>query len=267
MYPILLDFTVPGAGFHVRLPAYGLFLALAFLSAIHLGHVRAMRKGMDPETMGNFYVVLILSSMVGARATYVFLEWPRFADRWWEAVLIWRGGLVFYGGLLGGFLGCHAFVRRARMSALEMADLAAPCVALGHAVGRLGCFFNGCCHGLPSGDSRFGVAFPYTSGDYALRHPTQLYEAAGLAVIVVALSRMFWRPHRPGSVAVWYALLYAPLRFVVEMYRGDPRGGFFLGLSPSQLGSVVALTAGLLVWMLQVRFQRVVAVKGSESGD
>lgn len=260
MHPILLDFTVPGVGFHVRLPAYGFFLALAFLSAIQLGHVRAMKKGLDPELMGNFYVVLILSSMLGARATYVALEWQRFADRPWEALLLWKGGLVFYGGLLGGFLGCYAFVRWARMSALAMADLAAPCIALGHAVGRLGCYFNGCCHGVPT-SGPFGVAFPYTTGDYQLRHPTQLYETAGLIVIVIVLSRIFWRAHRPGAVAVWYALTYAPLRFVVEMYRGDARGGFLYGLSPSQVGSVVALAAGLLVWALQVRFQSVKEVE------
>ena len=264
MHPILLDFVVPGVGFHVRLPSYGFFLAMAFLCAIQLGHWRAMKKGYDPEVMGNFYVVLILSSMIGARATFVGIEWQRFAPHPWEAFLLWRGGLVFYGGLLGGFLGCYAYVKRYKMNVLAMADLAAPCIALGHAIGRLGCFFNGCCHGLPTGSSWYGVAFPYTTGDFQLRHPTQLYEAAGLAVLVWFLSRMFWRPHRPGAVAVWYALLYAPLRFAVEMLRGDPRGAFTFGLSPSQLGSVVALAAGLLVWALQVRFQKVEEVQVAE---
>lgn len=254
MYPILLDFVVPGVGFHVRLPSYGFFLALAFLSAIQLGHVRAMKKGLDPEVMGNFYVVLILSSMLGARATYVFLEWDRFVTKPWEAFLLWKGGLVFYGGVLGGFLGCFAFVRWAKMSALEMADLAAPCLALGHAVGRMGCFFNGCCHGVVT-HSPFGIAFPYTTGDHLPRHPTQLYEVAGLIVIVIVLSRIFWQRHRPGMVAIWYAILYGPLRFAIEMYRGDDRGGFFLGFSPSQLGSFVVLTAGFLVWFFVVRHQ------------
>lgn len=258
MYPILLDWVVPGVGFHVRLPAYGFFLALAFLSAIQLGHMRAMKKGLDPEMMGNFYVVLILSSMLGARSTYVALEWERFVDRPWEAFLLWKGGLVFYGGLLGGFLGCFAFVRWAKLSALDMADLAAPCLALGHAVGRLGCFFNGCCHGVVTGSKTYGIAFPYTTGDYQLRHPTQLYEVAGLVAIVYILSRIFWQKHRPGAVAIWYAVLYAPLRYTVELYRGDDRGGWFWGYSPSQVGSFVAMAAGILVWLIWVRRQPVV---------
>ena len=257
MHPILLDFVVPVVGLHVKLPSYGFFLALAFLSAIQLGHMRALKKGYDPEMMGNFYVVLILSSMVGARATFVYLEWPRFANNLLEALMLWRGGLVFYGGLLGGFLGCYAFVRAHKISALAMADLAAPCIALGHAIGRLGCFFNGCCYGGPTHSSWFGVAFPFTTNDLVLRHPTQLYESAGLVLLVWWLSRLFWRPHRPGMVGVAYALLYAPLRFGVEMLRDDPRGGFFWGLSPSQVGSIVALSAGLVVWALMVRFQRV----------
>ena len=254
MHPILLDFTVPGVGLHVRLPAYGFFLALAFLSAIQLGHVRAMKKGLDPELMGNFYVVLILSSMIGARSTYVWLEWDRFHDRPWEALLLWKGGLVFYGGVIGGFTGCFVFVRWAHLSALELADLAAPCLALGHAIGRMGCFFNGCCHGVPT-SGPFGVAFPYTTGDYVPRHPTQLYEAAGLIVLVIILSRIFWRRHRPGMVAVWYALLYAPLRYTVEMYRGDDRGGWFWGYSPSQVLSFVLIAFGLLMWLTVVRRQ------------
>jgi phosphatidylglycerol:prolipoprotein diacylglycerol transferase len=253
VYPILIDWTIPGLGFHLRMPSFGFFLAAAFVSAIQLGHYRALKKGYDPEVMGNFYVVLILSSMLGARATYVGLEWDRFSTRPWEMFLIWRGGLVFYGGVLGGFLGCYAFVRTHGMSPLALADLAAPCLALGHAVGRIGCFLNGCCHGVPT-DLPWGVAFPFTTGGSMVpRHPTQIYEAVGVGLICLWLSRHFYRAHRPGSVAVLYGILYAPLRFAVEMLRGDDRGGSWLGLSPSQLGSIACLALAVAAWAVFVR--------------
>lgn len=260
MHPILVDTVVPVLGWHLRMPAFGFFLALAFVAAIQLGHHRALKKGYDPEVMGNFYVVLILSSMLGARATYVGLEWDRFATRPWEVFLIWRGGLVFYGGVLGGFLGCYAYVRAHGMSPLALADLAAPCLALGHAIGRLGCFMNGCCHGLAT-DLPWGVAFPFTTdGSMIPRHPTQIYEAIGVMVIFAILSRHFYRPHRPGSVAVLYGVLYAPLRFAVECLRGDDRGGFLAGLSPSQIGSIVTLIVTAAAWALFVKRQPLVGL-------
>jgi phosphatidylglycerol:prolipoprotein diacylglycerol transferase len=247
MHPVLVDFTVPVAGTRVVLPTFGLFLALAFLAAIQLGHHRAVRRGIDPEAMGNFYLVLIVSSMVGARATYVALEWERYLGRPWDVFLFWKGGLVFYGGLAGGFAGCLAFVRLQRMDVRAMADLAAPCLALGHLVGRIGCFFNGCCYGLPTG-APWGVVFPHTAQDVAPRHPTQIYEALGLVVIFVVLSRLWEARLRRGTVAVAYLAMYAPLRFAVEMIRGDDRGGeIAAGLSISQVASVAGLAvAGAL---------------------
>ena len=251
MHPILLDFVIPGIGARIVLPTYGFFLASAFLAAIQLGHHRAMKKGYDPDVMGNFYLVLILSSMVGARSTYVWLEWDRFAERPWEAFLLWKGGLVFYGGLVGGFIGCWLYVKYHRMDPWAVADLVAPCLALGHLIGRMGCFFNGCCYGGPS-SAPWACTFPFGAHDLVPRHPTQIYEVLGLIVIFIVLSRMFWAGRTPGTVAIAYAVLYAPLRFVVEMYRADDRGGWFFGLSISQLISIVVFIAGLAAWAVLV---------------
>ncbi|MBI4863533.1 MAG: prolipoprotein diacylglyceryl transferase [Candidatus Riflebacteria bacterium] len=243
MHPILLKFNVPFIDRPFILPTFGFFLALAFIAAIHVGHRRATKLGYDSQVMGDFYVVLILSAMVGARLVYVALEWRRFADAPWEALLLWRGGLVFYGGLVGAFLGCLVFCRVKGLSPWAIGDLSAPCIALGHMLGRCGCFFNGCCYGQAT-TLPWGMSFPLTANDTILRHPTQAYEGIGLALLFLFLSWMFFRPHRPGAVAITYVVLYAPLRFGIEMIRGDDRGGFFTGgLSISQLLSIAAFVA------------------------
>jgi len=249
MYPVLLSFKIPILDIPFALPTYGFFLATAFVLAIQLGHVWAMRKGYDPEVMGNFYVVLILSSIAGARAVFVWLKWPSyFADHMWESVLIWRGGLVFYGGVIGGVIGCLIYVFYHRLDPWAIGDLAAPCLALGHMVGRVGCLLNGCCFGGPT-DLPWGMSFPATAYDKIPRHPTQLYEILGLAVIFLLLGRLFWRPHRAGAVAMTYVGLYACLRFTIEVFRGDDRGGAFAGgFSVSQWIAIGALLASLVGW-------------------
>ncbi|HWN71681.1 MAG TPA: prolipoprotein diacylglyceryl transferase [Haliangium sp.] len=163
------------------------------------------------------------------------------------ALKFWQGGLTFYGGLLLAIPGGIWFVRRRRLDIGRVADIAAPCTMLGLFFGRLGCFLNGCCYGVPTA-SWPGVEFP---GHLGPVHPTQLYEAAGALVLAVALYAAMRRRTAGGAAGRgemfgWMLVGYGILRAVLEIYRADPRGG--LGpLSTSQIISIPLIAIGAVV--------------------
>ena len=124
--------------------------------------------------MSDLAVWVIVGGVVGARVFYVLQYWDRqFADHPIDAIKIWEGGLVFYGGFLGGTVAGFWFVGRRNLSPWEIGDIVAPSVMLAYALGRIGCLLNGCCWGGLSGDSTWGLAFP---GHYADGHWTPLFD-------------------------------------------------------------------------------------------
>src|SRR5262245_18085920 len=172
---------------------------------------------------------------------------------------VWQGGLVFYGGVAGAALVGWRFARREGWSYGVFGDLFAPALALGHAFGRLGCFAAGCCFGKVGGGSwavafpRGSVAFDELASAGAVPqgwnttpglHPTQLYVAFGEVLIFATL--LVLRPRvraRPGMLLVSYLGLYALLRFVVEMFRGDVVRGLFVPLATPRLAALLHLPA------------------------
>ena len=160
------------------------------------------------------------------------------------ALKFWQGGLTFYGALLFAIPGAIWYCRRKRLDVLAVGDLVAPCLLVGQAIGRLGCFLEGCCYGAAT-SGPLGVRFPGHALD---RHPTQLYESAADLVI----AGLLWFVLRPrargrGEVVGWMLTLYGAARAVIELWRDDPRGG--LGpLSTSQLLAIPAIALG--VWLI-----------------
>lgn len=177
--------------------------------------------------------------VAGARKTMCHPPRDCFA-----ALAFWQGGLTFYGGLLAAAPLGLWFARRKGLGVLRTGDLAAPALFLGLAIGRVGCFLNGCCYGAPT-DGALGAAFP---GLAQPRHPTQLYESAIALALFALLTWLARRPRGDGAILGWGLLIYASLRPILELWRDDPRGG--LGpLSTSQLLSLPLLAAGAwLVW-------------------
>jgi phosphatidylglycerol:prolipoprotein diacylglycerol transferase len=159
------------------------------------------------------------------------------------ALKFWQGGLTFYGGLLLALPGGLWYVRRKRLDTGRVADIAAPCIMLGLALGRVGCFFNGCCYGVAT-DGPLGVQFPGHPGPV---HPTQLYEAAGALLLAAALyAGVRWRGRGRGAVLGWMLVGYGVLRTVIEIFRDDPRGS--IGpLSTSQIISIPLIALGVVV--------------------
>jgi phosphatidylglycerol:prolipoprotein diacylglycerol transferase len=137
MYPILLkigEFT-----FHT----YGFLLAVAFLLAVFVALREAKRLGVDPNLMMDLAFYALLAALIGSRFFYVLTSWEEFQDNPIDIVRFWKGGLVFYGGLIFAFLVGLWYVRKHRLNFRRLADIVAPAIPLGQAIGRLGCFSAG----------------------------------------------------------------------------------------------------------------------------
>ncbi len=248
-------------GFHFQM--YGLMLALGFMACYIAARKLASLSGRNPGEVDTLILLAALCGIIGARAVYVFQNWQtEFADNPGAIFAVWRGGLVFYGGPLLAAVGLAIYAKVKREGIANLLGFCAVFIPLGHAFGRIGCFFHGCCFGGLC-ENALGVRFPQGSpawlhqvGTHLISartvkslpvYPTQLIEAAGCLVLFIAL----WMCYRKASERVrsWlclgvYMVCYAILRFGIELLRDDPRGAFVLGLSFSQWISIGLFIAG-----------------------
>jgi len=234
MYPIL--FKV--GPFSVY--SYGAALAIAFLIGSFLAKRRAVRLGMDGEKILDLTVILIISGVIGGRIMFVILNLGYFRDRPLDMFKIWEGGLVWYGGLILALASAMVFLRRHKMPVLKTADLMVPYVALGQAIGRIGCFLNGCCYGKATA-LPFGVVFDQERGAVL---PTQLFESAAMFIIYLLLRR---RLPSNGRTFFLYLIFYSIFRFFNEFLRGD-NSALILGFTFSQVVSVIVLAGTVILW-------------------
>lgn len=258
MRPIL--FALWGYSAH----AYREMLTLAFVVCTLLA-VRASARRDDgfiiPPSVGVF---AFLGALFGAKFFYI-LQYERPSDLW-RAVLLWEGGLVFYGGLVGGLIAVCALFRARRVPIMKGLDVIAPYLALGEAIARIGCFFNGCCWGRVSA-MPWAVRFPKDSMPYSDQlvrrlippdaacslpvHPTQLYLTGMLFMAFLILRVALRRKRNDGAVVTSYLALYGVMRFIAEAFRDDSARPL-LGMSVSQIISVVLFASGLW-WLMQLR--------------
>ena len=209
MHPIL--FTIGS----ITIYSYGVMLAAAVLVCTYFLSVDAKRYHISRETAYDLVFWCMLWGIIGARIFYVFIEWSYFSGNLLEIPMLQKGGLAWQGGFLGGALAGAMFARRNKLSLRPLLDLVAPYLALGQSIGRIGCFFNGCCYGQPVA---WGIYYP---AHHARLYPTQLFEVAALFVIFLILKSARARPHEAGFIFILYLWLAAVERFVVEFYRAD----------------------------------------------
>jgi phosphatidylglycerol---prolipoprotein diacylglyceryl transferase len=250
MYPYVLESWI---GDTALIPTYGLLLAIAYTAAYIETLRRAIGSKRDPKIVERLFLIVVLSSLAGARAFHVLIEELSYYRKNPADVLaVWEGGLTFYGGLLVSIACLYGYTRYKKLSFAPWMDLMAPSTMLGLAIGRLGCLAAGCCWGRST-----TVPWAITYSDlhtmsglrYVPVHPVQLYEAVGAFAIYWSLRPLFRKTTTPGTIA-WRALTYyAVLRFFVEFFRGDEYRGFVLGghLSVSQLVSLGILVLCTLV--------------------
>lgn len=236
---------------------YGVLVAGGFVLGLWTAARRAPWVGLPGDRVADLGPWLILGTVLGARALYVVSYWKQyFADKpWWEVLAVHHGGLVFYGGLVGAAATVILYARARQVPLWRLADVLAPSVALGHALGRLGCFVNGCCYGLPTA-LPWGFRYPESYGiGLAPVHPVQLYEAALNLGLYAWLAWLFRRRRFEGQVFAVYLVGYALLRAFVEMFRGDYPVKYFGGVAtPAHLVSAAVFAVGLvLYWTLPTR--------------
>jgi phosphatidylglycerol---prolipoprotein diacylglyceryl transferase len=236
---------------------YGVLLAAAYLLGLKLAMVRAKARNLDPNRVLDLGIYIIISALVGAKLLLLVIDREKFSLSASGIMDLVRSAGVFYGGLITAVAVALWYLWRHKMPMWTVTDVFAPGIALGHVIGRLGCLFAGCCFGRPA-NVPWAITF---HNDFAHQnvgtplgiplHPTQLYEAGAELLILgflLALERK--GPGYPGRTFWSYMLLYGISRFVIEMYRGDPRG-MVAGLSTSQFVSIllVPLAAFMLLWL------------------
>lgn len=241
---------------------YNLLQASAFTFAILLGIYNAPKCGISRSRAVNGSVWILISALPGTRGLFILLYPEQFptVKSWFD---MQNTGQVFFGGLLGSMLAAIIYTRYYKMDMRNVVDVVAPSLGLGHFLGRIGCFFGGCCYGSVT-TMPWGVVFS-NRGEYIARHPTQLYEAGFLFLLFLwSLQSLYKRVRQEnlpgpstvvtGRIGGIYLLAYSCFRFMVEFLRDDDRGGFFtsLHLSPSQLIALGAAIAAI-AWLRYCR--------------
>jgi phosphatidylglycerol---prolipoprotein diacylglyceryl transferase len=255
MYPRLFELGP------LTLYTYGVLLAAAYLVGLKLAMVRAKAQGLDANRVLDLGIYIIISALVGAKLLLLITDFRTFRADPRELLTLARSGGVFYGGLILAVGVALWYIRRVGLPLWTTCDVFAPGIALGHVVGRFGCFFAGCCYGKPT-SMPWGITFtdPFAQTNVGTPlgvplHPTQLYEA-GAELLILGILLFTERKGRPfaGRTFWLYMLLYAISRFIIEFFRGDERGTVFM-FSTSQFISLLLapLAVAMLVYLSRAK--------------
>lgn len=280
MHPVLFKIG------NITLYTYGLFVGLGFMVALWLANRRAQQQKIRQEFISDLFFVILVSSLIGARFFYVILNFAEFRHDLPGMFKIWNGGLVFYGGFLFALVAAFIFVLRQKVDLWTTADVLAPTIALGHAIGRMGCLFAGCCYGRTC-DLAWAIEFHNPDSLAPLNlpmHPTQIYSILSnllIFTLLIIMERIMdkrdrkidQKPNqkkgqrvdqrvgpkkvegefRTKGIIFWtYIMFYGILRSVIETFRGDFRGNFFMDmLSVSQaIGIAMSVFAAFILFLL-----------------
>ena len=246
---------------------YGLLIAAAVLIGLNLSSRLARSRDLDNGLISDLLPILVLASVLGARAYYVAFEWRNYSDNWIKALAIWEGGIAIHGALIAGTLTLILFCRWRRQSCWDLLDVLVPSLALGQAIGRWGNFFNSEAFGVPT-DLPWKLFIPYQNrpviyADAEFFHPTFLYESVWNLVLFLLLIVLFRRGEQgkmtlpSGALACTYLLGYSLGRIWIEGLRIDPLCLGALppacegGLRIAQLVSGLLMLAGVagLLWL------------------
>jgi phosphatidylglycerol:prolipoprotein diacylglycerol transferase len=252
--------------FHISfLHTYGVLVALGFLAGLWMAGRLGARAGLNAEQITNLGLYCALAALAGAKVMMLVVDagyYWRHPGQIFSRETLQAGG-VFYGGLLGALAVAAWYLRTTKLPALVVADAFAPAIALGHAIGRLGCFSAGCCWGIEC-HRPWAVTFTdpvaYTLVGVPLGvplHPTQLYESAAEFAIFGFLYWRIGRPHGRGDIISLYLMLYSAARFVVEFFRYHEQGNLWgTPLDASQWISLVLFAAGAAHFVVGKRWAK-----------
>lgn len=249
MFPVLIRIGP------LTVHSYGFLIAVAFLVALGLANRQASKVGLPREQMTDLGFYTLIAAILGSRIFFIFTDLSHFLSHPLDMFKIWEGGLVFYGGIIFAVPTAVWYAKKTSMPVWQTADIWAPSIAIGHAIGRLGCFCAGCCYGKPAEGIPWAVVFTNPES-LAVKgvplHPSQIYESlAEFTNFLVLISFRRYQTFK-GQLFCLYLINYSIIRSVVELFRGDEARGFiFSGFSISQ-GISVALfvsAAVMMVWL------------------
>ena len=217
MHPILFKIGP------LTIRTYGLMIVIAILVGAHLATREARRKEIEEAVIYDLILYLILFGLIGSRLLYCLYDLGYFIENPLEIFAIWRGGLSFYGGLIGGFIASLWFVKSRDLPFLKLADIVAPPIILGYAIGRLGCLMAGCCFGIPA---HLPWCINFSNPDslaplHTCLHPIQIYKSVLGFCIFLLLFLYRKRVKFTGQLFLVYVSLYSIIRFFLDFLRGD----------------------------------------------
>lgn len=249
--------------------------ALGLIVALFVVFRLAKQQGLDPDKMWNLGGLAIFSGIIGAKILYLIVDWEYYARNPRQILSLGtlQAGGVFSGGLLLALVVCWWYLRRNNIPFLRAADVFAPAVAIGHAIGRVGCFAAGCCWGRET-HVPWAVTFtnPIARDTVGTPlnvplHPTQMYE---MVIELGNFAILYWlikRKKFEGQVIGLYMMLYGFARYFLEFLRGDPgRGEVFGIITGTQLIAIGLVVAGGVLWMLRYPLQKPVGNVATQRG-
>ena len=245
---------------------FGVMMAAAFFAGLGSLILLGRREGRDTNFCSDLLLWIMGFSLVGARLTYVVSDLPYFLAHPGRILLVNQGGIIYYGGFVGATAGVVLFALWRREKILATMDFVVTALPLGHALGRIGCFLNGCCFGS-RWDGPLAVTYPHGSFAWQAHvdaglisesssslpvHPVQFYEAAFNFLLYPILLWAFKRRQRDGQVTALYFTTYPVARFLLEFLRGDERMRW-QELNVAQEVSIVLFAAGCGLWLWSLR--------------
>jgi len=256
MHPILFAFG------KFTIYTYGFFVSLAFTVAFFYllySIKKSKEKIIQEDNFYSLFTYMIILGIVGGRLLFILTDLKYFILSPLDVFKIWQGGLVYYGGFISVLIFICIYARRRKIILLELGDFFAPALALGHAIGRIGCFFAGCCYGKVS-NLPWAIIFR-DEHSLAVRgiplHPTQLYESLANFLLFILLHFYSKKENKTCGISfAIYLIGYAISRFIIEFFRDDYRGANYLGFSISQIISVFLFITGVFtIWKKKLRMR------------
>ena len=272
----------------IGIDAYLIMALVGFAAGFWLGWIRRKKYGYTPRDLLLMFCVIIIGLIIGARTLFTVTEIPALINHnfSWEIIekRVINAGFVFYGGLLGALLGIYILAKKTKQDARKMLNFVVPTFTFFHAFGRIGCLLQGCCYGV---ESHWGITL---AGETVKRMPIQLFEAIGLffiTAILLLLEADYRAKGKSVALTPIYLALYAPMRFILEIYRGDVLRGVFninanynttdghldlnFALSTSQIISIIIiLILAVYVWygfMIKRREKKVAAAEDPDRSE
>ena len=239
---------------HIR--TYGVMIGAGYLAALVMSLYRGKKRNLDNDAIWDIFFCAIIGGLVGTKVLYYLTILPEIIKR---PALMWENfanGHVVYGGIIGGVLLSYLYCRWKKHNFWSYFDLVMPAVALAQAIGRIGCFFAGCCYGRET-DAWYGIMFHNSqqAPNGVKLIPTQLISSGADLLLCVVLLLFAGKERANGRVAALYLMLYGVGRFLIEFLRNDYRGSVGI-LSTSQFISIGAVAAGIVLYALAPKMCR-----------